>query len=399
VRRKQREPDWRRLRRAKEWGLSVLPSTARFVVLFVALVVVYAFGWRTTKIDLVDLVVGAPDIIPIVRKLMLPDILARDTDSVSAQAVFQVPCPASPPVGTKPSDTTAYLVVSKTCGGVGDELTVDGYNFRPNTRGFIRWLPPVGVQRTLDRITSDRDGHFSVVIQIPRVQTPKEQPTHTIEAEVIWSVGMPYISEAMKTTLGKMTETIFLALMATTFAVIISAPLSFLAARNLMARNPVGAVIYYIMRTIFNLLRSIEPLIMAIIFAVWVGIGPFAGVLALTMHSIAALGKVFSEEVESIDPGPIEAITATGAGPFQTVVYGVIPQIIPTYIGWTVYRWDINVRMSTVIGFVGGGGIGFILQQWINLLRYRQAGTAVWAIAFVVGTLDYLSAKVREKIV
>jgi phosphonate ABC transporter permease subunit PhnE len=162
---------------------------------------------------------------------------------------------------------------------------------------------------------------------------------------------------------------------------------------------PLGMVIYFTTRSILNSLRAIEPLIMAIVFAIWVGIGPFAGVLALTLHSIAALGKLYSEQVESIDPGPIEAIQATGANRLQTVVYGVIPQIVPPYISFTIYRWDINVRMSTIIGFVGGGGIGFILQQWINLLRYQQAGVAMFAIAIVVATLDFVSAWLREAII
>lgn len=166
-----------------------------------------------------------------------------------------------------------------------------------------------------------------------------------------------------------------------------------------MSRSKIGLAVYYITRTILNILRAIEPLIWAIIFAVWVGIGPYAGVLALTLHSIASLGKLYSEAIESIEPGPIEAITATGANRLQTIMFAVVPQIVPPFISFTMYRWDINVRMSTVIGFVGGGGIGFILIQWINLLQYRQAATAVWAIALVVAIMDYISAVVREKVV
>ncbi|MBI2845693.1 MAG: ABC transporter permease subunit [Chloroflexi bacterium] len=162
---------------------------------------------------------------------------------------------------------------------------------------------------------------------------------------------------------------------------------------------PLGSMVYYAVRSVLNITRAIEPLIMAIVFAVWVGIGPFAGVLALSLHSIAALGKLYSEAVESIDPGPIEAITSTGADRLQTIVYGIVPQIVPPYVSFTIYRWDINVRMSTVIGFVGGGGIGFILQQQISLLKYRDAGVAMIGIAIVVAAMDYLSAIVREKIV
>jgi phosphonate ABC transporter permease subunit PhnE len=162
---------------------------------------------------------------------------------------------------------------------------------------------------------------------------------------------------------------------------------------------PLGNVIYFTSRTILNAMRSIEPLIMGIVFVIWVSAGPFAGVLALGLHSIAALGKLYSEQIESIDTGPIEAIQATGANRLQTIVYAVIPQIVPSYIAFTMYRWDINVRMSTIIGFVGGGGIGFLLQQQINLLRYKQAGVAVLAIAIVVSILDYASATIRERIV
>ncbi|MCA9896389.1 MAG: ABC transporter permease subunit, partial [Anaerolineae bacterium] len=159
-----------------------------------------------------------------------------------------------------------------------------------------------------------------------------------------------------------------------------------------------GSTMYNLARTALNTIRSIEPLIMGLVFVVWVGIGPFAGVLALTLHSIAALGKLYSEQVENIDAGPVEAIQSTGAGWLQTVVFAVIPQIIPPYIAFTMYRWDINVRMSTIIGFVGGGGIGLLLQQQINLLRYRDAGVAVLAIAVVVSFLDYTSAYIREKL-
>ncbi|MCA9943749.1 MAG: phosphonate ABC transporter, permease protein PhnE [Anaerolineales bacterium] len=161
----------------------------------------------------------------------------------------------------------------------------------------------------------------------------------------------------------------------------------------------IGFVIYTIARAIFNTLRSIEPLIMAIIFVVWVGLGPFAGVMALTLHTIAALGKLFSEQIEGIDEGPIEAITATGANRLQTIVFAVIPQIIPPYIAYTLYRWDINVRMSTIIGFVGGGGIGFLLSQSVRLLRYREASVMMLAIAIVVSLLDYISSSVRRRVI
>jgi phosphonate transport system permease protein len=132
---------------------------------------------------------------------------------------------------------------------------------------------------------------------------------------------------------------------------------------------------------------------------VWVGIGPFAGSLALALHTAAGLAKLYSEQVESALPGPIEAVAATGATRLQNVVYAVVPQIVPPYIAFTLYRWDINVRMSTIIGFAGGGGIGFLLQQNINLVQYRAASVQMLAIAIVVSSLDFLSARIRERIV
>ena len=163
------------------------------------------------------------------------------------------------------------------------------------------------------------------------------------------------------------------------------------------ATLPIGFVIYTIMRTLFNGLRSIESLVMVIVFTVWVGIGPFAGVLALALHTIVSNAKLYSEQVEAIMAGPLEAVTATGANRLQTIIYAVIPQIIPPYISYTMYRWDINVRMSTIIGFAGGGGIGFLLIQNINLLNYRAASAQMLAIAVVVASMDYISSKLREK--
>ena len=162
---------------------------------------------------------------------------------------------------------------------------------------------------------------------------------------------------------------------------------------------PTGMVVYSITRTILNALRSVEALVMAIVFVIAVGIGPFAGMMALGLHTIVSLAKLYSEQVESIMPGPLEAITATGANRLQTIIYAVIPQVIPPYISYTMYRWDINVRMSTIIGFVGGGGIGFLLQQNINLLNYRAASTQMIAIAIVVASMDYISSVLREKYV
>ena len=161
----------------------------------------------------------------------------------------------------------------------------------------------------------------------------------------------------------------------------------------------IGMITYSITRTILNGLRAIEPVIMGFVLVVWVGIGPFAGILALMVSSIADLGKLFSEQVENIDEGPLEAVTATGASRLQTIVFAVVPQIVPHYIAFIFYRWDINVRLSTIIGFVGGGGIGLALFRSTNLTQYRQASVMIIAIAIVVTTLDYISSKIRSRVI
>ena len=121
--------------------------------------------------------------------------------------------------------------------------------------------------------------------------------------------------------------------------------------------------------------------------------------LALAMHSVAALAKLYSEVIEGIDPGPIEAIRATGANWLQVVYYAVIPQIVPPFTSFTIYRWDINVRSATIVGFVGGGGLGFLLIELIRINDMRGVSAVFITIAVIVIILDYVSAKIRERLV
>ncbi len=193
-------------------------------------------------------------------------------------------------------------------------------------------------------------------------------------------------------------ETIYIALLATLISIPLTLLLSFFTARNLMKGNKISFAVYYILRIILNFIRSIEPLIWAIIFSVWVGIGPFAGMIALLVHTIASNAKLYSEAIENIEEGPMEAITATGANKIQVVWYAVVPQIVLPFLSFTIYRWDINVRMATVIGLVGGGGIGTMLMQYQGLARWHEVGLIVLMIAFVVWVMDYISAKIREAI-
>lgn len=583
--------------------------------------VVFAYGFRVTQVNLAETRSERRQVqlVRILRALAHPDIIEYGQQEFIVESPIWVPCPAKGLTPSTPDTAKPYFTVTPPCADPGATITVEGFNFEPGTQGPLNFIPPSEVKLTLGTIQVGSDGHFTLQVKLPK--RPEEQ-VQNLQAITRRNIGTPMLSKNALDTWDKIVETVFLALLATTFGLIFSIPLSFLAARNLMkeitspllsvalsllalpigflmgvyvarwcgqlsgfltkniwvelvgvvvtffvvrygirlalpeveetqptlkkriqrglilcatifigivglfltasllgqlGKNaasvlgafsfmgtffsdvgdilgmilnaaialagagilssfagklgeklvrklsipvsrmicilfsaaagaevcilimaginwfyeinnplivlvypavigallgilvslrlkpkdplPVGMVIYYVTRTIFNALRSIEALIMAIVFVVWVGIGPFAGVLALSLHTVAALSKLYSEQVESILAGPVEAVKATGANRLQTIVYAVIPQIIPPYISFTMYRWDINVRMSTIIGFAGGGGIGFLLISNINLLNYHAASTQMLAIAIVVAAMDYLSSKLREKAV
>ncbi|HBY95219.1 MAG: phosphonate ABC transporter, permease protein PhnE [Ardenticatenaceae bacterium] len=353
---------------------------------------------KATNFDLPLLIGGAPKAREILTDLVQPSLVTRGEEIQEAYAQIQVPCTGEGPV-QKSAGKGPELTLSQTCLNARESLTIRGTGFRPNTDGRIYWQPPDTPGRLRDeRFTTDAEGNFTVETDIPPLLAEHAGITQ-VQALLTWTSGRLRPSPALRTTFGKIIETVFLALMATTFGGILAIPLSFLGARNLMPHTWLGDAVYGVTRTFFNFMRSIEPLILATIFAIWVGFGPFAGVLALAVSTIANIGKLYAEAVESIDPGPLEAIRATGANEIQTIVYGVIPQIIPPYLSFTIYYWDINVRMSTIIGFVGGGGIGLELSRWINQLQWNNAATAVWAIVLVVTLMDYSSAIARERLV
>jgi len=196
--------------------------------------------------------------------------------------------------------------------------------------------------------------------------------------------------------LSAIIETVYLAFMATVLALPSSFLLSFLSARNLMRGNLWARTLYTLVRAVTNFTRSIEPLVWAVIFTVWVKVGPFPGMLALMVHTISSLAKQYSEQIEDIDPGPLEAIASTGARPLQILWFGVLPQVFIPFLSFTIYRWDINVRMATVIGLVGGGGIGTMLNQYQMLAQWHEVGLIILVIALVVWVMDYVSARIRE---
>lgn len=378
---------------------SFLSTLLRWLFILIAGFVLI-WGWQVTEIDIPALATGFDDVQPLLNSLLHPEFLTRDSEEFTATALLQIPCTDDPPPQMAPSPN-GYMVLSTTCASRGDTFTVQGLDYPSRIQVTLSLAAADNPRK--DRmavVLTDVNGEFTTDLKIPADFTYKNEGlAHRLLAQYEIESGPPKISDTTKVVVAMMVETVLLALMATVFAIVLAIPISFLGARNLMTRTRIGTAIYYVVRFLMNLTRAIEPLIWAIIFAVWVGIGPFAGVLALTVHSIAALGKLYSEQIESIEGGPLEAITATGASGGQRIMYGIVPQIVAPFIAFTLYRWDINVRMSTVIGLVGGGGIGFLLIQWINLLQYEKAAVAVWAIAIVVSIMDYASAIIRERLV
>jgi phosphonate ABC transporter permease subunit PhnE len=198
--------------------------------------------------------------------------------------------------------------------------------------------------------------------------------------------------------LGLMIITIFMAVVATAFAVIVAVPLSFLGARNVMTGNRVTAGIYGVVRVAFTVIRSIDILILAVVAVVLFSIGNAAGVFAIAFHNIGVMGKLYSEAIEGIDAGPIEAITTTGANRFQVIWTAVLPQIVNPFISLTIYRLDTNVRLAPVLGLMGAGGIGVLLFQNMQLLHYHESGAIIFVIVVTVAVMDFLSAQVRKRL-
>jgi phosphonate transport system permease protein len=212
-------------------------------------------------------------------------------------------------------------------------------------------------------------------------------------------VSIDLTGKVVSSIVQQMIVTIFQGFLATTLGALVALPFSFLAAKNLTGKSRISIWIYYATRSMFNILRSIEALLYVVIFIFWVGIGPFAGMLALAVTSFALIGKLFSEAIENIDPGPIEAVTATGSDRLQVISYAILPQIVPPFVSYLIYQWDINIRMATIIGFAGGGGIGLTLTTFFGSLQYHKAGTVVALIVIVVAIMDFTSAKLRERLV
>ncbi|OWQ44506.1 phosphonate ABC transporter, permease protein PhnE [Roseateles noduli] len=189
-------------------------------------------------------------------------------------------------------------------------------------------------------------------------------------------------------------ETIQIAVWGTLLGALAAVPVSFLAARNLQGPR----WLYLLTRQGLNVTRSINELILALVFVSAVGLGPFPGVLALAVHGAGMLGKFFAEAIEEIDQGPLEALRATGARPLQVIVFGVLPQVVTAWIAVVLYRFEVNLRSATVLGMVGAGGLGFELVGSLKLFKYPETATCIIVITVMVVAADFVSSRLRRAI-
>lgn len=190
-------------------------------------------------------------------------------------------------------------------------------------------------------------------------------------------------------------ETFYMSILGTVLGVILSIPVAWFAARNV---TPIPWLTYPIGRFLITFTRSLHALIWGMIFVAAVGFGPFPGVLALGFRGIGFVGKLLAEEIEDIDEGQVEAIKATGGNSLQVLLFGVVPQIIPNFVGISVYRWDICIRASAILGFVGAGGLGFELQKNMQMFQYNRALAVIVIVIVMVTASELISANLRKRV-
>ncbi|MFQ5682277.1 MAG: phosphonate ABC transporter, permease protein PhnE [Candidatus Binatia bacterium] len=245
-----------------------------------------------------------------------------------------------------------------------------------------RMLPP-----DFTKVTDAKNYFFPEGISISRLVLPV--PLSGKQARVKqrwWDNTFP------QTVVGATIETIQMALAGTFLALIVAFPIGFFAARNTTPHLS----IYHAVRVVLNLLRTVPDLALGLLFVAAVGLGAFAGTLALFIHTTTVLGKLLSESIENIDEGVVEAIRATGATYTQTLTFAVLPQVLPDLISFTLYRLETNIRAASVLGLIGAGGIGYLMNTSFRTFQYQEASAIVLVLIVLVMVVDYASSRMRQ---
>jgi len=248
-----------------------------------------------------------------------------------------------------------------------------------------RMLPP-----DFSKVTDAANYYFPTELTLKELLLPvplDESETRTRRRW--WNNTFP------QTVVGATLETVQMALAGTFLALVVAFPLGFLAARNTAPHR----LIYVGVRAVLNLVRTIPDLALGLLFVAAVGLGAFAGTLALAVHTATVLGKLLSESVENIDEGVVEAIRATGAGYPQILSFAVLPQILPDLISFTLYRLETNIRAASVLGLIGAGGIGYLMNTSFRTFQYQEAAAIVLVLIAIVMLVDYFSARLRNLVV
>jgi phosphonate transport system permease protein len=189
-------------------------------------------------------------------------------------------------------------------------------------------------------------------------------------------------------------ETVQIAIVGTAVAAVLALPVGFAAARNAAPRW-----LFYSSRLLLNAFRAVDTLVYALFFVAAVGLGPFPGVLAVIVYTATVLAKLYSEAIEAIEPGPVEAVRATGATRLQVLRWGVLPQLAPQFLSFTLYRFETNIRAAAILGFVGAGGIGCYVQTYLRLLNYPAAASVLLVLVALVMVIDFASSRLRARLV
>jgi len=248
-----------------------------------------------------------------------------------------------------------------------------------------RMLPP-----DFSKITEVKNYYFPPELSLRQLLLPLPEAERESRARQRW-----WDNTFPQTVVGATLETVQMALAGTFLALLAAFPLGFLAARNTTPHPTV----YRAVRTVLNLVRTIPDLALGLLFVAAVGLGAFAGTLALAVHTATVLGKLLSESVENIDEGVVEAIRATGAGYSQILSFAVLPQILPDLISFTLYRFETNIRAASVLGLIGAGGIGYLMNTSFRTFQYQEAAAIVLVLIVLVMLVDHVSSYLRRLVV
>jgi phosphonate transport system permease protein len=258
---------------------------------------------------------------------------------------------------------------------------------------IVGWSVNASRPTEVNRIKGVWDVVYHMADLVSRMLPPTFELVDT--TKVTYNILGADVTLGWPVIIGPLIETIQMAIVGTIGAVLMALPLSLLAARNVSPHPS----IYQGTRLVLNFMRSIPELVWAVLFAAGVGLGPFAGVLALAFGAVGSLARVYAEAIEQIDPQQVMALRATGANPFQTFRYGVIPQAFPLFISYSIVYFESNVRHSTILGLVGAGGIGFYLFYYTNIGNYQLVLGTTIALVLAVTVIDRISSNLRQRFI